>query len=80
MRELCRNHEQYPVPLLGQTMGGEDIIIEVLPDRIVSEVYQENGWVRRNCYYPETGTSEELFPAKWKLDHQPRKKWGREER
>ena len=30
MRELCKNHEQYPVPLLGKTSIGEDIIIEVL--------------------------------------------------
>lgn len=53
MRELCKNHEQYPVPLLGKTSIGEDIIIEVLSDRIITEVYQENGWVRKNFYYPE---------------------------
>ena len=35
MRELCKNHEQYPVPLLGKTSIGEDIIIEVLSDRII---------------------------------------------
>ncbi len=35
MRELCKNHEQYPVPLLGKTSIGEDIIIEVLSDGIV---------------------------------------------
>ena len=52
MRELCKNHEQYPVPLLGKTSIGEDIIIEVLSDRIITEVYQENGWVRKNFYYP----------------------------
>ena len=52
MRELCKNHEQYPVPLLGKTSIGEDIIIEVLSDRIITEVYQENGWVR--MYYRRT--------------------------
>ena len=56
MRELCKNHEQYPVPLLGKTSIGEDIIIEVLSDRIITEVYQENGWVRKNFYYPEECT------------------------
>lgn len=74
MRELCKAHEKYPVPLMGKTSGGEDIMIEILSDRIITEVFQENGWVRKNYYYPEEGTSEELFQGKWKRDRQPSKK------
>lgn len=80
MRELCKNHERYPVPLLGKTSIGEDIIIEVLSDRIITEVYQENGWVRKNFYYPEECTTEELFQGKWKQSQQPSKKRARGER
>lgn len=80
MRELCKKHEQYPVPLLGKTSIGEDIIIEVLSDRIITEVYQENGWVRKNFYYPEECTTEELFQGKWKQSQQPSKKRARGER
>lgn len=76
MRELCKNHEQYPVPLLGKTSIGEDIIIEVLSDRIITEVYQENGWVRKNFYSPEECTTEELFQGKWKQSHASQQKKG----
>ena len=37
MRELCKNHEQYPVPLLGKTSIGEDTWMHIpgsLSDRI----------------------------------------------
>ena len=62
MRELCKNHEQYPVPLLGKTSIGEDIIIEVLSDRIITEVYQENGWVRKNRSEKTSITLKNVLP------------------
>ena len=58
----------------------QNIIIEVLSDRIITEVYQENGWVRKNFYYPEECTTEELFQGKWKQSQQPSKKRARGER
>lgn len=57
-----------------------DLVIEVLSDRIITEVYQENGWVRKNFYYPEECTTEELFQGKWKQSQKPNKKRFRGER
>lgn len=80
MRELCKAHEKYPVLLVGKTSGDEDIMIEILSDRIITEVFQENGWIRKNYYYPEECITEELFHGKWKQDRQPGKKNRCEER
>ena len=74
MLKLCEEHEKYPEPLFGKTMDNEDFIIEVLPERIITQVFQENGWVRKNVYYPKDCISEELFEGKWKSGERKPKK------
>lgn len=69
-----------PQTLTGCPSGRWRGLIEVLSDRIITEVYQENGWVRKNFYYPEECTTEELFQGKWKQSQQPSKKRARGER
>lgn len=66
MQKLCAEHEKYPELLFGKTANDEDFIIEVLPDRIITQVFQENGWVRKNVYHPKEFISEELFEERWK--------------
>lgn len=74
MLKLCEEHEKYPEPLFGKTASNEDFMIEVLPDRIITHVFQENGWVRKNAYFPQELFSEELFEGKWKSGEQRPKK------
>ena len=50
MKQLCEDHEKYPEPLFGKTSTHEDIMIEIHPDRIITQVFQQNGWVRKNVY------------------------------
>lgn len=52
----------------------EDFIIEVLPDRIITQVFQEIGWVRKNTYHPRDCISEETFEGRWKsISRKPQK-------
>ena len=51
---------------LGETADGEDITFSVVKDDdgidcLVTEVYQENGWIRKNIYNPNDGIVEELY-------------------
>lgn len=43
MQKLCEEHEKYPELLFEKTANDEDFIIEVLPDRIITQVFQEIG-------------------------------------
>ena len=44
----------------GTNEGGEDVHISIFPDKIVTETFQHNGWIRKNIYYRD-GTREELY-------------------
>ena len=48
MQKLCSEHEKYPCQLWGRTSNNEDCIIEICADHITTEVFQKNGWVRKN--------------------------------
>lgn len=65
-RNITANGECQFKLLFGKTANDEDFIIEVLPDRIITQVFQENGWVRKNVYHPKEFISEELFEERWK--------------
>ena len=74
MQKLCEEHEKYPELLFGKTANDEDFIIEVLPDRIITQVFQEIGWVRKNTYHPRDCISEETFEGRWKsISRKPQK-------
>ena len=46
----------------GHTEDGEFIIFDVGADNtLITDVVQDNGWVRRNIYHPNDGTIEELY-------------------
>lgn len=51
MQKLCSEHEKYPCQLWGRTSNNEDCIIEICADHITTEVFQKNGWVRKNVFY-----------------------------
>ena len=74
MLKLSAEHEKYPEPLFGKTANNEDFMIEVNPDQISTQVFQENGWVRKNTYYPRDCISEETFEGRWKcISRKPQK-------
>ena len=43
MRELCKNHEQYPVPLLGKTSIGEDTWMHI-PGSLSGQITPPDNW------------------------------------
>lgn len=46
----------------GRTEDGEFIIFDVgANNTLITDVVQDNGWVRRNIYHPNDGTIEELY-------------------
>lgn len=53
-------------PFYGKNENGESITIHVSPDIIVLETMQDNGWIRKNCYYRGEWAHEEVFCDKWK--------------
>lgn len=66
MQKLCSEHEKYPCQLWGHTSNNEDCIIEICADHITTEVFQKNGWVRKNVFYPKENTVEEIYQEKWR--------------
>lgn len=50
---------------LGTNENGEDVTISIFHDKIVTETYQSNGWIRQNVYHRDS-SREELFKGKWK--------------
>ena len=50
----------------GKTDDGEDIFFDVVKDedghdKLKTEVFQSNGWIRTNIYDPKDWTIEELY-------------------
>jgi len=64
LKEIMAEHGDSQFPFYGENEDGEIISISVFHDRIVLVTEQENGWIRKNFYYPD-GTMEELFDGKW---------------
>lgn len=64
MRNIMAQHGDSEMPFFGHTEDGEKIIISVFKDKIVTETFQRNGWLRKNVYDWD-GTREELFQGKW---------------
>lgn len=50
---------------MGSNEIGEDVAISILHDKIITETYQANGWIRQNAYYRDC-CWEELFKSRWK--------------
>ena len=73
MKQLCEDHEKYPEPLFGKTSTHEDIMIEIHPDHIITQVFQQNGWVRKNVYHPQEVTTEELYEERWDSEKKPKR-------
>ena len=71
MRKLMDNLGPDPESVVYSSVNedGETIHISIFTDRIVTRVFQGNGWIRRNIYHYD-GTVEELFVSRWKgVDH-----------
>ena len=50
----------------GETEDGEDIFFDLAKDEdgndcLVTEVFQSNGWIRKNIYNPATCRVEEMY-------------------
>ncbi len=50
---------------IGSNENGEDVTISIFHDKIITETYQANGWMRQNVYHRD-GSREELFKGRWK--------------
>ena len=60
IEELCAKYSHLDHALIGETVEGETIMISINKGEVITEVYQDNGWVRKNIYYLD-GSSEELY-------------------
>lgn len=65
MNELMEKYGDSNTMKFGVNELGEDIAISIHKDKIVVATYQNNGWARRNTYYPN-GEMEERYDGKWK--------------
>lgn len=61
MKELCKRHEEFTVPCVGENEDGEHVWISVNKDNITVQTFQHNGWIRENVYWINDFTVEELF-------------------
>ena len=64
---ICQIMDQYgdsETSFFGQNDNGEDIMISVFKEKIVTETFQSNGWSRKNIYNRD-GTREELYEGRW---------------
>lgn len=60
MKKLMDNHEKYPYMICGKNENEEDVWIGIFKNRIETQTFQHNNWVRHNIYYRD-GTREELY-------------------
>lgn len=49
---------------IGSNEIGEDVTISIFRDKIITETYQANGWIRQNVYHRDR-SREELFTGRW---------------
>lgn len=64
MRSLMGKYGNFELPFSGENDHGELVVISIFPDRIISNTYQLNGWVRLDTLW-EDGTIEQTFDGKW---------------
>lgn len=64
MRSLMEKYGNSELPFSGENDQGEMVVISIFPDRIISNTYQLNGWVRINTLWAD-GTIEQTFDGKW---------------
>ena len=48
-------------------------MIEIHPDHIITQVFQQSGWVRKNVYHPQEVTTEELYEERWDSEKKPKR-------
>ena len=61
--EVCEKYHYLSTMLFGKTSEDEDMTISVNEDNVVTVVYQNNKWVRKNIYTVDA--VEELYEGKW---------------
>lgn len=64
MRFLMEKYGNFELPFSGENDQGEMVVISIFPDRIISNTYQLNGWVRLDTLWRD-GTIEQTFDGKW---------------
>lgn len=61
--EVCDKYHHMETMLFGKTSEDEDMTISIHEDCVVTVVYQNNKWVRKNIYTVDA--VEELYEGKW---------------
>lgn len=65
MLKLMKDYGDSLLPFYGKNQDDEDIEVHIFKDKIITIVYQQNKWVRKNIYRDD-GNTEELFEGRWK--------------
>ena len=60
MFKLMDEHGDSKTMFPGTSENGEMVIISIFKDKIVTDTYQKNGWIRKNIYHRDF-TVEELY-------------------
>lgn len=60
LKNLMDNYKNYPYMIIGKNENEEDVWIGIFQNRIETQTFQHNNWVRHNIYYRD-GTREELY-------------------
>ena len=56
---ICKKYGDTDSMLFGETENGELMTISINFDNVITEVYQDNGWIRKNIYTEDS--VEELY-------------------
>ena len=65
-RKLMAAYGHINTAFSGTNQDGEQILLEISPDKIKYTCYQSNGWVRINWYDTEGNPDGETFDGRWK--------------
>ena len=60
MISLMDRYKEFDSVISALNVKGEFVTIQIEKDRIVSETFQFNNWIRKNIYHRD-GTTEELY-------------------
>jgi len=65
MLKLMDEKSDSDTMLLGTNEDMEDTTISIFHDKIVYVTFQSDGWVRKNVYWRDGTTTEEIFDGRW---------------
>lgn len=66
IRSLMEEYGDSKFPFFGENDNGESIEIHICPTSVIHVTYQNNGWIRKDCFDEHGYYEAEMYGGRWR--------------